>query len=159
MTMVLFTVETYAGAKQEATALHLLDEHEAELNGMPEKRRMRLDDETYLAAERAGMLHLIVARDEHGAMVGYFCSFIGREKHYADVVGAFEDGYFLSKPYRRGLTGYRLIAEWKRLMVARGDVQELHGMTKVAPEHDASPLFERLGFHKTDYLMRCWIGA
>jgi GNAT superfamily N-acetyltransferase len=155
MSRVTFHVEPFSHAVFEARAL--IDEHDVELNARRDVRNVKLDMQTYLAAEINGQLHTIVARED-GAMVGYFVSFIVPHKHYADTLCSFEDLYFLTKEHRKGLTGYRLIAEWKRLMKERGDVKELYAMTKVAEGHDASPLFERLGFQRTDYLFRQWIG-
>lgn len=154
--MITFAEETYAAVKAEAA--ELLAQHEAELNGAPDKRRMRLNDGMYLAAEGQGRLHVLTARDD-GVLVGYFVSFIAPHAHYADTMCALEDGYFLRKSHRRGMTGVRLVREWVRLMRARGDVQELYLMTKVLPGLDHSVIFERLGFRRTDYLYRQWIGA
>jgi hypothetical protein len=153
--MITFDEETYAAVKAEAG--ELLAQHEAELNGAPDKRRMRLNDLMYLAAEAAGRLHILTARDD-GVLVGYFVSFIAPHTHYADTLCALEDGYYLARSHRKGLTGVRLIREWARRMKARGDVQELYLMTKLAPHLDHGVIFERLGFKPTDTLYRQWIG-
>ncbi len=115
---------------------------------------MKPDIAAYEALEAAGALSILVARDQ-GKMVGYFLTSVRRHLHYADVLCGFEDAYFMSKAYR-GASGVRMLKAWERAMRARG-VQLLFVMTK--PWLDRSPLFVRMGFKTSDYVLSKWIGS
>lgn len=128
--------------------------HYDELALRKERMQMKPDVPAYEAMEAAGMLHILVARDA-GEMVGYVITVVRKHLHYADVFCGFEDAYFLRQSHRRGMAGVRLLREWEKAMKARG-VQLLFAMTK--PWLDMSPLFERLGFTKSDYTFAKWIG-
>ena len=124
-----------------------------------DKQRMTMapDVEIYQELERQGSLQIITARDEQRQMVGYILSVIRPHLHYRHVLAGYEDAYYLAESHRRGFAGVKLIREAVRHMKAAG-VQKVFFMCKTSPELDMSRLFERLGFHKSDYVFSQWIG-
>lgn len=132
----------------------LWPEHYDEIAVQKDRMPMRPDVAAYQALEAAGRLQIVTVRDD-GRMVGYILSVIRPHLHYADVLTGYEDAYFLSKSHRKGFTGVKLIKEAIRHMKAVG-VQKCFFMTKVAL--DMGPIFERLGFDKTDIVYSRWIG-
>jgi L-amino acid N-acyltransferase YncA len=132
----------------------LWPEHYDEIAVQKDRMPMRPDVAAYQALDTAGRLQIVVARDD-GRMIGYVLSVIRPHLHYADVLTGYEDAYFLSKPYRKGMIGVKLLREAVRHMQAVG-VHKAFFMTKVAL--DMGPIFERMGFTKTDVVYSKWIG-
>jgi GNAT superfamily N-acetyltransferase len=98
--------------------------------------------------ESKGQLHLLAARDE-GRLVGYYLGIIVSHPHYASSgLMSFTDVYFLCPEYRRGEYGVALFAEAERTLRERG-VYKAYLSCKI--HKDLSPLFELLGWRKTDY--------
>jgi L-amino acid N-acyltransferase YncA len=133
----------------------LWPEHWDEIAVDKDRMPMRPDVATYQALDAAGRLQIVVVRDD-GRMVGYILSVIRPHLHYADVLCGYEDAYFLTKSHRRGMIGVNLIREAIRHMKLVG-VQKAFFMTKVAL--DMGPIFERLGFAKTDIVYSKWIAG
>lgn len=151
--MLTFQAEPWAIYYRDCQALWRA--HYDELAIRKERMQMKPDVPAYEALERVGSLHILVAR-ENGEMVGYVTSVVRQHLHYADVLCGFEDAYFLRKSHRKGMAGVRLLREWERAMRGRG-VQLICAMTK--PWLDMGPLFERLGFAKSDHVYSKWIGG
>lgn len=150
--MITYQLEPWSAYYRDCQALWV--EHYEELAVRKERMAMKPDVAAYQRLEAAGALSILTARDD-GRMVGYILSTVRPHLHYADVLCGFEDAYFLSKSHRKGMTGVRLLREWEKAMRARG-VQLVFAMTK--PWLDMRPLFERLGFSQSDYVMSKWIG-
>lgn len=147
-----FSIESWDSYFAECQTLWR--EHYDELAARPDQMKMKPDVMAYRELYATGALSILVARDR-GKMVGYFLTSVRRHLHYADVLCGFEDAYFLSKPYRRGMAGVRLLQAWENAMRARG-VQLLFVMTK--PFLDMTLLLERLGFKTSDLVLAKWIG-
>lgn len=134
--------ETYFRDCQE-----LWREHYEEI-AVDKRMEMKPNVPVYEALEAAGELDILTARCE-GRMVGYVLSLVRPHLHYANTLCGFEDAYFLSKPYRRGMAGVRMIKAWDARMRARG-CWKWFIMCK--PFLDLAPVLTRLGFGLSDYV-------
>jgi GNAT superfamily N-acetyltransferase len=95
-----------------------------------------------------GILHILTLRDE-GRMVGYYLAFVFPHVHYfSSGLMSFTDVYYVQPRYRRGEYGVALLTEAERTLRDRG-VTKAYLSCKV--HKDLTPLFELLGWHKTDY--------
>lgn len=108
------------------------------------------DEERYFALCDSGALHLLTARSD-GELVGYHISIISGHLHYRSTPHAFVDVYFLKKPYRRGMTGVRLIKEAEKSLKALGAKKIFTG-TKLHDDLDRSKVFERLGYKLIEHM-------
>lgn len=149
---VTYALEPWDAYYRDCQALW--PEHYAEIAVQKDRMPMRPDVEAYQALERAGMLQIVVARED-GRMIGYVLSVIRAHLHYADVLCGFEDAYFLTKAHRKGFVGVKLLREAVEQM-RRAGVRKAFFMTKVA--HDAGAIFERMGFTRSDIVYSGWIG-
>jgi GNAT superfamily N-acetyltransferase len=75
--------------------------------------------EAYENMEAAGKLLSIFVYDD-SEIVGYSINIITPHLHYADVIMGANDIFFLSKDYRKGTLGLRLIKKTEEEMTLRG---------------------------------------
>jgi len=148
---LIYRLETWAEYYRDCQ--ELWKEHYEEIAVDKDRMPMMADVEYYEACDRVGYLQIMTARDD-GKMAGYVITLVKGHPHYASVLCGFEDMYFLSKPYRGGWTGVRLITEALKRLKARG-VRKVFFHTKAFK--NLGPLFERLGFKKTDEIYARWL--
>lgn len=142
--MITYQVETIEATRQES--LPLLDRHYEEIAQFKDVQRLDPDWDSYLVLERLGKLWVMTVRDD-GKLVGYIVMIITKAPHYKGLLMANEDLHFLLPEYRKGLTGYRLLAKTKQAMKDMGC--KLATMRcKAGMSHAA--LFERLDGELTD---------
>jgi hypothetical protein len=141
--VITYQVETLAATRDEA--MPLLDRHYDEIAQFKDVQKLDPDWDAYAALERAGKLWVMTVRDR-GSMIGYIVMLVGRSLHYKLVVAS-EDIHYLLPAYRRGLTGYKLIAKAKQAMKERG-AQLVIMRCNAGQAHGA--LFERLGAELQD---------
>lgn len=150
--MITFELETwdsyYAGCQE------LWKEHYEELCTRPGVKPMSPDVPYFQFLDANGMLQILTARCA-GVMVGYCLVIVRRHTHY-DVLGGFEDSYFLSKIQRKGGVGFRMLLAALHHLRKRG-VQEVYFMSKT--RFGMEKLFEKLGFEQSDQVWTKWIGA
>ena len=106
-------------------------------------------DPNYDAFDRlqdAGMLRVITCRVD-GNLAGYIVFVIQPHTHYKTCITAFEDAYFISKPYRKGRIGIKLFQYAEGVLKGIGVNRIIYG-TKV--HLDNSRLFEYLGYKHSD---------
>jgi hypothetical protein len=127
----------------------LWQEHYEEL-AQNKRKVMRPHDEYYKVCEQLGMLQLLTARSD-GKIIGYCITMVKPHPHYADTLCGFEDAYFLSKDYRKGMVGIRLITETEKFLKQR-NVQEIIFM-----EILSKPLGRLLEYLKYKHTHRVWI--
>jgi len=134
----------------------LLQEHWKEL--AVHKDEMPLDPafDLMLQWENEGRFKIWAARTQNRLLVGYIAFFVQPHCHYRTTLHAVEDLYLLSKPYRRGLNGYRMFTTAIAALEELG-VKRILLHSKV--HKDVSKLFERLGFVNTDLYWSKFIGA
>ncbi len=150
--MITFQLESWEDYYQDCQDLWI--EHYDEIAVQKDKMPMRPHVEAYEAMDKAGMLQILTVRDKD-KLVGYLITFIKAHLHYADVLCGFEDSYFLSKHYRKGMTGIKLIKEAIGHMELAG-VQKVFFMTKSFK--NLGLIFEHLGFKHSDSVYAKWIG-
>lgn len=151
---VTFQVESWASYYSDPEREALWCEHYSELAVDKDEMPCGPDIHLFTSLDAIGALQILTARAA-GRMIGYFLTVVRPHTHYCSVLCGFEDSYFISKPFRRGLTGVKLIKENERLLRARG-VKKLFVMTKTSK--DLGMIYDRLGYHCSDYTYAKWIG-
>lgn len=107
--MIIIRPEKLSSVKDQVC--ELLEEHYQELTLHKNIVALDVDWDRYFKLEKAGMLHVIVARDE-GIPIGYAVFFTHMHMHYKRVYFASNDVLYLRKEYRNYSTiGLRLIKE------------------------------------------------
>lgn len=129
--------------------------HWAELALDQDKIQLGIDNERYLAMEKAGILHVLTMRSEK-RLIGYYVAFILPHVHYKEAgLMAFTDIYFVLPEFRKGPTGAQLFLEAERTLKERG-VKKAYLSCKVHLDH--SRLFEALGWTFSDKSFTKYIG-
>lgn len=150
--MITYQVETwdeYFKDCQELWKEHY-DEIAVNKDGMP----MEPNIPSYIQLEKEGILHILTVR-ENGKMIGYHVSFVRTHIHYASVLCAFGDAYFLTAGKRKGMVGVKLIREFEKSVKKRG-VKKLFSGTKKSINR--LRVYEYLGWSSTEDLVTKWIG-
>jgi GNAT superfamily N-acetyltransferase len=140
---VVFAQEKLATAYEDGKALFLA--HWDEIGTTKEVMQYEPNLPAYAAMERLGMLRILTARDETGAMIGYFYAIIMPHLHYRASICSFCDIFFLDPTHRQGLLGYQLLREATKMLEGLGVVKSFIP-TKIA-HPTAGKLLERLGYH------------
>lgn len=127
-----------------AAALPLFPQHYEELALNKNEVKLELDVARYEDAERNGILHISTMRDD-GRLVGYFVAAILRHLHYASLICASTDMYWIVPEFRvHGARFFSFILDdWKK----RG-VRKAYVSTKV--HEDKQEFLEALGFSLSD---------
>lgn len=120
----------------------LLQQHWEEI--ARDKDVIKLDPnwEQYEWLAKHNLLLIVTARDD-GWLVGYIVGMVQPHLHYKSSLTCFTDLFFLQKPYRKGLTGYKLIKRYRDEAKKKG-AQKIYISMKLALDID--PLLRRLGF-------------
>lgn len=141
---ITYQVESLSAVRPEVTDLISL--HWEEIAQFKDVQKLDPDWEQYDLLEQKGRLWIMTARDD-GKLVGYIAMLMGYHLHYRKLLTAVDDLHFIHPDYRKGLTGYRLLAMTVKVMRGKG-VRFIAFRTKAFADHGA--LFERLGFQKHD---------
>lgn len=86
----------------------LLEKHKEEISTVGEDVPLQPVREVYDQLDEAGALKIASCR-VGGHLVGYVVLFLSPHLHYASVLGAQQDVFFLLPEYRRGYTGRDLL--------------------------------------------------
>lgn len=100
------------------------------------------DWDVYSELEIAGSLKIFTARFE-GKLVGYFVAICHKDLHHKSKKFAYNDSLYLSKGYRKGFTGSKLIKFAEKCLKEDG-VEVLRVSTKTLRPFDA--LLSWLGY-------------
>ena len=141
---VCFSVERVSDVLEEIKPL--LEAHWREIALYQDRFPLNPDYGKYEALDKAGMVHIVTARDA-GTLIGYYISFVMPHLHYRDCIVAMNDILFLKPEYRRGRVGMKLI-EFVEEDLRRIGVDRM--IIHVKTQHDFSPLLVRLGFSETE---------
>jgi L-amino acid N-acyltransferase YncA len=136
---VVFQVESVKAVRHEV--IPLIEQHYQEIAQFKEVQKLDPDWEAYGRLEDQGKLWVLTARSD-GNLVGYIVMLLTRDMHYRNLLKATEDIHFLLPQYRKGMTGYRMLAMMKRAMKEKG-AHMINVRTKANSDHGL--LFERLG--------------
>jgi GNAT superfamily N-acetyltransferase len=104
--MITYQQESLVTAKKDARPL--LEKHWEEIALNKDTIKLNPDWDAYADLEDAGILRIFTARSD-GELVGYFVTFVKAHIHYKDHLFAYNDILFLTKEYRKGFTGSKLI--------------------------------------------------
>lgn len=136
---VTYQVETVKTIQDEGLAL--LDRHYDEIAQFKEVQKLDPDWDFYYRVEAQDKLWVLTARSG-GCLIGYTVMMLSSDPHYRKLMRATEDIHFLLPEYRKGLTGYRMLAKTKQAMKEKG-AHTATFRTKANANHGL--LFERLG--------------
>lgn len=139
-----FAIENLAKVRREIEPL--LMEHWNEIALNKDIIKLNPDWREYARLDEINALRIYTARKDNQLM-GYFVIIVSRSLHYKDHLFANNDIVFLTKPARKGLTGFKLIKFAIESLKAEG-VSKLHINTKTHQPFD--PILERLGFEEIE---------
>ena len=144
--MITFQEETYKTIISYPQFVPLLMENwgETEIFNMTKKLAPKLS--IYKSLADQNILKLYSVKDDD-ILVGYFVSFIMPHQHYADVIVAETDTFFISEKYRKGLLGYKFLQYVVKNLKQKVGIIFLTMNVK----KDLSKLLTRLNFKLTDY--------
>ncbi len=143
MAEVSFKVESWKDCRSEMEWLWPL--HWAEIADLRIPLNVWMDG--YNSIDEQGQLHIVTARDTDGKVVGYHWSVVRPHLHYQQSLTAYTDIYFLHPDYRKGMNGINLFKFVEQSLKERG-VGRMYTASKV--KLDMSPIFERLGWQKSE---------
>jgi GNAT superfamily N-acetyltransferase len=147
--MITFQTEKFADFHRDAEPL--FPKHYEELTLNKGKYKQALYVEKYLAAETAGILLIVTARDE-GHMFGYYIAAILPHLHYKDNgLMASTDMYFIDKEYRKGNIGFRFVHFIEERLKEK-EVGEIYVSCKV--HSDLQKFWEAMNYTFTDKMFR-----
>lgn len=150
--MITFAIERFGDVYEELKPI--LESHYSEIsthkhNGFDLNPQVS----SYQAMEADGSLMMVIGR-ECGKIVAYFVSIIRPALHYADCLTCHPDIFYVEKSRRGAMNGVKMFrfveSELKRRGVKRWSVG-----SKV--DHDASALFEYLGFSPVEKTYEKWL--
>lgn len=141
-----YQVERWRDLKAEM--LPLLHRHWEEIALNHAEVPLDIDHERYDALDESDALHIVTVRQDSD-LIGYHVAIVSSHLHYKSTLHGITDVFFLAPEHRKGLTGVRLFKRVEEEMRALG-VKKLFTATKV--HLDMSPIFERLGFNRVEYL-------
>lgn len=134
--MITYAVEAWSAVWPELS--QLWDAHWREVALDQDVIKLDPDLDAYAAMERAGMLHIVVAR-RAGAVVGYHISFVRPHLHYRRSLTAITDIYFIGAEHRGPRAALNLFKAVERTLAARG-VQKQYTGTKIHRTPDGRSL-------------------
>lgn len=144
--MITYQLEQYAQVKPEVD--ELLPDHYKEIATDQDVIPLDMDDATYRQMAADDELHIVTVRCD-GKLIGYHCTLVKTHLHYQSTLCGFTDVYYLKPEYRRGQVGIGMFQYAEKTLRERGVVKLFTG-TKT--HFDVSPLFERMGWVRTETL-------
>lgn len=139
-TGLAYQVERYEDTIAELRQIY--PEHWAEIALDKEAIPLDPDYARYDRMAKEGILHLVTARDGP-VLAGYHLSMITPHLHYKSSLTCFTDIFYLRKPYREGMNGYKLLKFFRDSVREKG-VQKIYMGCKLALDLDS--VLKRLGF-------------
>ncbi|MEJ0004377.1 MAG: hypothetical protein WDN30_14115 [Pararobbsia sp.] len=157
--MITFAVEPWSKVWPEMPALW--EEHWREVALNHDVIKLEPDIVAYNALERAGLLHVLVARAA-GDIIGYYIAIVQPHLHYRSSLSAMTDVYFIRAKYRRPRTALNFFRQVEASLVARG-VQKIFTATKLHTSPDGrvldhGRLFRFLGYTESERVFTKIIG-
>lgn len=126
----------------------ILQEHKEEISILKDVK-LNPSFRKYMLMAINGQFKFYSVRTNEGELVGYAAYFINPHPHYEDCITAQQDILYVSKEYRKGLVGIRLIK------FSEKELKEL-GVNLILQHskfhYNLSKLFERLGYTQCDVI-------
>lgn len=151
--MITYQVESAETILTEG--IHLFVEHYKDIAMYQDKIKLNPDVPRYLALDEAGVLLAIGARSD-GVLVGYTVTLLMNSPHYKDHIYAMNDVIFVSKEFRKGSVGIKLIKFTEDELRKRGVSVYCINSKVHAPFFT---VLERLGFIDTEHQYTKYIGT
>ena len=117
------------------------------------KMAMAPNIEAYDALNKHNELQIMGAFDGD-KLIGYCLIVIRPHMHYCGTLVGMEDAYYLSKSYRKGLTGVRLLSKSIQPLKSKG-VKKVFFFTK--DFISIARILEYLGMERTDTVYSMWL--
>jgi hypothetical protein len=149
--MITYQVECWDDYYKDCQ--QLWREHYDEIAVQKDEMPMKPDIYLYKDMEAKGVLHILTVRED-GKMIGYHISMVRIHPHYASVLCAFVDAYFLTASKRRGMVGVKMIKQAEISWRNRG-VKKAFTATKKAK--NVSGIYDYLGWDNTEIVYTKWI--
>lgn len=143
--MITFQEELLRNIKDEL--LPLQQEHWAERSEVSDKAELNVNMLLFQAIDSTGKLHIVTARDDK-KLVGYFVSIISQHPYCTNLIMAENNAIFLSKKYRKGLTGYKLMKIGIEFLKKRADNISI----SLPSEKKFISIANKLGLKLTNYI-------
>lgn len=144
--MIKFQTESIRVVEIEGSSI--LNDNYEELTINKQVVKLNPDWYKYQKLEQAGNLKVFTVRDSD-VLIGYCIFFIDTHIHYKDLLVATNDVLYLTKAYRKGTTGIKLIK------YADSTLRNI-GVNKITwhikDSLDFSPILIRIGYKKEDSL-------
>jgi hypothetical protein len=121
----------------------MLEDHYEELTRHKERVKLAPRWGAYFALADADKLVIYTARDDAGTLVGYSWWLVDYHLHYAALLVAFNDVFYLTPAQRRGPTALRFLRYTQQQLVARG-VDKIAYHVKAV--NNLGPILQRLGY-------------
>ena len=147
-----YSKETYDDVIEEIKPI--LEDHYQEIALHKDKIELNPNYFMYKELEDKGFVDIFTARDKN-KLVGYCIVFTMPHIHYSTTLMSNVDIFYIAPEYRGKMAGIRLIKYVEKELKEKG-VEMLFHHVKVA--HDFSPMLERLGYEKTEYIYGNYIG-
>lgn len=141
---IVFAVEPWAKFWSDAQPLLVL--HYKEVGALDAEYCWKPIESEYAQAAAKGALIVTSARTADGTLVGYQLSTLVQHPHYAGLLCAFEDAFFLHPNFRLGWTGVYLIKSALHFLQKRGAKKAFFQSNQLKP---TDKLFKALGFVHT----------
>ena len=157
--MISFAVEGVDQSLVEGEAM-LRDQWE-EIAAYKDKVPLDPDYDRYRKMEAAGQLLICTARDD-GKLVGYSAYFVHRGIHYSQNIVATNDVFYISPEYRIRRAHGRMLIAAALLDYAEEKLKAL-GVSVISIHiklwKDWSPLAERQGYARVEFIHQKYVGA
>jgi GNAT superfamily N-acetyltransferase len=150
--MITFEVESFTDRLPELKPI--LPLHYEELALDKDKVPLSPQYHIYEAREALGELIFVTAR-EKGELIGYFIGFIAPGLHYSTCLTCIMDIFYIHPEHRGSDFGFKLFDFVEKELLRRGVDRWFVGSKC---HLDASWLFERLGFERTEVTYSKYMG-
>lgn len=129
-----------------ADAVYIIHSHWQEAND-DHSIPIDIDHDTYLALERAGVLHIICGRNESNELIAYWSGLVYPHLHYKKILTSYDDVIWVRPDYR-GITVLRLYKFLDNYLEDLG-VGRVYHRSKPS-KHRVGGILEKLGYTKTE---------
>ena len=149
---ITYAKETYADIIEDIKPL--LETHWQEVANYKDKVPLKPNFSKYQALEKNKALVIMACRDKE-KLIGYSIFFLSRHLHYTTCLVASNDVLFLTKAFRKGRVGIKLIQESERLLKNMGVNRVIW---HIKPKNNFSPILIRMGYIQEEIIMGKFLG-
>lgn len=133
----------------------LLDAHYTELTRHKEIVKLAPKWDAYASLEQAGMFVIFTAR-EFSQLAGYNAFFIQGHMHYAELMVAQNDVFWLEPEYRKGTAALRFLRYCERALNEMGAKKIVY---HCKASNNMAPILHRMGYQDEEVMTAKLLGA